>query len=351
MSEPAMTRAVLAGGPASLTLTDAASTPQTIFLLDDSRLALDRVSSVITSALYGDGDEVGTDFMVKGSGTPMLYQPTTTARALFPFSTVSGSTLSILPQIGRSIFGTTFGAVTAGQTDCTALWASPNGDTFLVANYGISKPPDINLGTNKPIFGPIEIVGIISTAAGAAGFFDPNVANAYYTTGTAGFSYLALDTTHLGRGSYTATWAGKNITSSQTQDGFQITHEYKVEARQAYGGLTCDMILVSWRVMCKFIPVGGNATMANIQSDQAMGGLVGSLQGKRLGLSAADLTITTSNPSSYEFNPSVVIKGAMMKTAGFVFGNKPLRNGEIGFVSTWGAAGPGNSTPVLMTLT
>jgi hypothetical protein len=263
--------------------------------------------------------------------------------------------LSIVPQIGKSIFGSTFGALTSSSAaDATALWASPNGDTFLIANYGITKPPDLNLGTNKPIFGPIEIAGIISTASGAGGFFDPSVTNAYYTTATGvAFTPAALDTTSLGRGSYTATWAGKTITSSQTQDGFQITHEYKVESRQALGGRTCDMILVSWRVMCKFIPVGANATMTNIQTDLASGGVVGSIQGARRGKLAAALTLTgPTTASGADKLVTVVLNNCVLKSAGFVFGNKPLRNGELGFVSTWGTAGPAGTTyPTLMTLT
>ena len=143
MLEAAMTRAVLAGGPASLTLTDVASTSETINLIDDASLVCDRVTSTVQSAIYGEGEEVGTDFMVKASGTPMLYQPTGSMMALFPFSTVSGSTLSIIPQIGLPVFGLTFGALTTTPgIDATAAWLSPNGDKIVVQNYGVTKPPD-----------------------------------------------------------------------------------------------------------------------------------------------------------------------------------------------------------------
>jgi hypothetical protein len=237
-------------------------------------------------------------------------------------------------------------------------------------NYGITKPPDLNLGTNKPILGPIEVTGIIATSAGAGGFFDPSIANSYYTTAVGqSFAPPAIDTTSLGRGSYTLTWgAGTGVyalSSSQTQDGFTVTHEYKVEARQTLGGLTTDIILTSWRVMVKFIPAGANATMLTIQNALLAGGAGGlgssknQLQGGRLGQVAADVTLTGASGtylSQTDLTPVIVLKNASLKTAGFVFGNKPLRNGELGFVTTWGSTGPaGGATaanaPVLMTLT
>lgn len=344
----AMTRALLAGGPAALTLNG-----KNIFLLDDAKLAIDDVTSVVTSALYGDGDEVDTDLIVKGSGTPMLYDIAggATMQVLFPFSTVTAKTLSIIPTVGQSIFGMSLSTGLGTGTDVTGVWLSPNGDKFTLANVAVTKPPDLQLGTNKPIFGAIEVSGIISTASATGGFFDPSAANAYYTT-LPGQTYTAqaLDTTSLGRGSYTAAWAGKNITSSQTQDGFTISHEIKLESRQAYGGRTCDMILASYRVMCKCIPVGVNATMMNIQNDIAIGGFTGSVQGRRRGALAANLTLTGASGAG-DHSPVVVINNASLKTAGFVFGNKPLRNGEIGWVSTWGTTGPAGTTyPVLMTM-
>ena len=346
---PQMTRALLAGGPASLTLNG-----KTIFLLDDSRLAIDRVTSVITSALYGDGDEVGTDLVVKGSGTPMLYDiaGAGTMQALFPFSTVAANVLSIVPTVGQSIFGMSLSTGIGTATEVPAVWLSPNGDKITLINSAVTKPPDLQLGTNKPIFGAIEISGIISaTVAAASGYFNPLIAGAYYTTLT-GQTYTApaLDTTSLGRGSYTAAWAGNTLTSFQTQEGFTITHELKLAVRQAYGGLTCDIVLESYRVMCKCIPVGSATTMLAIQTAQLIGGAVGSVQGQRLGQAASNLTLTGASGGT-DHSPVVTINNASLKTAGFVFGAKPLRNGEIGWVSTWGTAGPAGTTyPVLMTM-
>ena len=50
--------------------------------------------------------------------------------------------------------------------------------------------------------------------------------------------------------------------------------------------------------------------------------------GAKLSSAAADLVITGAQ------TVSVTVKNAALKTAGFVFGGKALRNGEIGFVST-----------------
>ena len=314
-----------------------------IFLLDDSKLAIEPAYSAITSAIYGEGDDIQTDLIVKGSGTPMLYDVagSATMQSLFPFSTVSSHILSIIPSVGQSIFGMSLSTGLGTGTDVTAIWLSTNEDQFTLTNCAVTKPPDLNLGTNKPIFGPIEISGIISTAAGAGGFFDPSQSGAYYTTATSQiYTGTAMDSTSLGRGSYTAAWNGKTFTSFQTQDGFQVTHEMKLESRQAYGGLTCDMILSSYRVMCKCIPVGPAATMLNIQNAQGAGGNTGFMQGRRMGLQAANLALSCT---SAEHSPTITLTNAVQRTAGFVFGNKPLRNGEIGFVSTWGTGGPGNT--------
>ncbi len=50
--------------------------------------------------------------------------------------------------------------------------------------------------------------------------------------------------------------------------------------------------------------------------------------GAKLSAKAADLVITGAQ------TVSVTVKNAALKTAGFVFAGKALRNGEIGFVST-----------------
>jgi hypothetical protein len=81
-------------------------------------------------------------------------------------------------------------------------------------------------------------------------------------------------------------------------------------------------------------------TMGNIDAALlAQGGAA--LHGARLSSTAADLVITGAQ------TVSVTVKNAALKTAGFVFGGRALRNGEIGFVSTINASS-GTATAALV---
>ena len=90
--------------------------------------------------------------------------------------------------------------------------------------------------------------------------------------------------------------------------------------------------------------------MANIDAAlRAQGSLK---QGQQLNVAASatpdaaapDLVITGALTSSV-----VTIKRAAMKTAGFMFGGKPLRQGEVGWVGTlsFGAGGQPNASLIL----
>jgi hypothetical protein len=68
-------------------------------------------------------------------------------------------------------------------------------------------------------------------------------------------------------------------------------------------------------------------TMGNIDAGLLAQGSAAT-HGARLSALSADLVITGAN------SVSVTVKNAALKTAGFVFGGKPLRNGEAGWVST-----------------
>jgi hypothetical protein len=359
-----MKRSFLASGPASVSITQSGASAVVLHLIDDAKLGMDRATVPVTSAVYGDGDEVTTDLVVKATGTPMLYDNYVGGALplLFPFSSVANGVISIIPLIGQSVMGMTAAGATS-DTDVTAAWQSPNNDIFTLGNVGITKPPDIVLSANKPILGSVEISGLIKSSAvqGTFANLDPSATNAWYTTSTGSYGYPTPTTKNLARGIWTAAWAAASLTNFQTQDGFTITHEFKIEPRKIYGDLTFDFILTSWRVMCKCTPISSaqsasSATMAIIQAAQQFGGSAGSIQGQRLSsnTSTSDLIISaqTESPTS-GYQPVITIKNAALKTAGFVFGAKPLRIGEIGFVSTWGSGGPvtgGSGFPPLMTL-
>jgi hypothetical protein len=91
-------------------------------------------------------------------------------------------------------------------------------------------------------------------------------------------------------------------------------------------GRTVDMKITSYRAMAKCMPA--EPTMAQI--DAALG-----VQGQmKHGALLSSNTATADLVITGQVSVSVTVKNAALKTAGFVFGGKPLRNGEVGFVST-----------------
>lgn len=99
------------------------------------------------------------------------------------------------------------------------------------------------------------------------------------------------------------------------------------------------MKITSYRAMAKCMPA--EPTMGNVDGALLAQGAAAE-HGAKLSTTAADLVITGSQ------TVSVTVKNAALKTAGFVFGGKALRNGEIGFVSTINvSSGTGTAALVL----
>jgi hypothetical protein len=287
-------RSLLAGGPAYVNFNGV-----NIPLSDDSRLEVAPVTSVISAALYGDIDEAYTDLIVKGSGTPLTYD---SLSVLWPY---------LQPTIGQRIFG---------NADVPFAWRSNNGDIVTVRAGAITKMPDLVLSVDKPMVGALELSGVVGNG------LDPSSANSYYTilTGQA-FAAPAITAANIPRQKYTAAWGAlAGFTAFQAQDAWTISHELKL-APVKIQGQTVDMKITSYRAMAKCMP--SEPTMAQIDA-QLMAQGASAVHGAKLSSLSADLVITGAQ------TVSVTVKNAALKTAGFVFGGKPLRQGELGWVST-----------------
>jgi hypothetical protein len=302
-----ISRALLAGGPAYVNFNGV-----NIPLGEDSRLEIAPVNSVVSAALYGEMDEVYTDLVVKGTGTPLTYDNLAT---LWPY---------LQPTIGGRIFG---------NTDAPLQWVSNNGDVIVVRAAAVTKMPDLILGVEKPGIGAVEFSGVVGNG------LDPSASNSYYTMETGQtFSAPALAAAKIPRQKYTASWgSAAGFVNFQAQEAWTITHELKL-APVKIQGRTADMKVTSYRAMAKCMPA--EPTMANIDAALLAQGAAAA-HGARLSSTAADLVITGAQ------TVSVTVKNAALKTAGFVFGGKALRNGEIGFVSTINASS-GTATAALV---
>jgi hypothetical protein len=302
-----ISRALLAGGPAYVSF-NGANVP----LGEDSRLEITPVNSMVSGALYGEMDEVYTDLVVRGTGTPLTYENLT---VLWPY---------LQPVIGQRIFG---------NTDTPFAWLSNNGDLITVRAGAVTRMPDLILSVDSPAIGAMEFSGVVGNG------MDPSAGNSYYTIQTGqGFSAPAVAAGKIPRQAYTAAWGSfSGFTSFQAQDGWRVTHELKL-APVKIQGRTVDMKIVSYRAMAKCMPA--EATMANIDAALLAQGSAAA-HGARLSGLSADLVITGAT------SVSVTVKNAALKTAGFVFGGKPLRNGEVGCVSTINVS-TGVATPALV---
>lgn len=281
----------------------------------DCSLEMTPTTSILSSALYGKFDEIPTDLLVKFSGTPRYYD-TAAISTMFPYT---GS----FPVPGTFYGG---GNVAAGIN-------SINGDQIILNNAIIGRMPDLILGAEKVILGPMEIWGLIQSGQ------NPTNTAAYYTYNAAGGSYSfsypsAPGTAAIGQQEYTAALGTvSGLTSFQAQETWTVSHELEW-APVRVQGRTRAFRLLSYRALARCKPADATMTAllaclglqgANANPGTRLSALARAANG---GASFPSLSITGTS------NVNVTLGNAALKTAGFQFGSKPLRQGEIGFVTT-----------------
>jgi hypothetical protein len=224
-----------------------------------------------------------------------------------------------------------------GSTDVACAFNSNNGDTLSLTSAIVGKMPDFMLGVGPPVLGEMEFWGVIGNSS------DPSSLTAYFSKST-GNSYsnpAVPETAVIGNQEFTATWGSvSGFTSFQAQDRWSVSHELDLQP-VVIQGRTRAFRLVSYRAMAKCKPLG--PTMAQIdaalyaQGSGAAGGYRGSSNGANLVISgSSNMTITVGN--------------AFMVGEGFVFGSKPLRNGEVGWVSSLSVGSGGAPSQAALTL-
>ena len=253
-----ISRSTLTRGPAY-----AAFNGATYQFAGDSKIEIVPATQVVRAAIYGKIDETVSDLAVKCTGSPLTW---TSLPILFPYLT---------PTVGQRLYG---------NADLPLVWASSNGDVITLANAAITRMPDLILGVERDILGPVEFTGLIANGA------DPENANSYYTISTGqDFAAPALDVTKLTRQHYSATWGSfAGFASFQSQDTWTISHELELSPVKIQGR-TVDQIVLSYRCLAKCKPA--EPTMSNIDAALEMQGS-GAKQGRRLSAASADLVIT-----------------------------------------------------------
>jgi hypothetical protein len=230
------------------------------------------------------------------------------------------------------------GTVYPGASDAPLELFSNNKDTLTVASALVGKMPELELGVAGAALGTMEFWGVIANST------DPTTANSYYTMATAGsYSNPAVPgTAVLGQQEFSAAWGSvAGFASFQAQEKWTISHELKLEP-VVIQGRTRAFKLASYRCMAKCKPLG--PTWAQIDAALAAQGS-GAGGGTLLSAGGANLVITGSS------SMTITLGNAALKSAGYVFGGKALRYGELGWVSTLGAATSNDgSTGAMLTL-
>lgn len=328
-------RTSLIRGPGYLTF-NTATTPSTttnlIQFADDAKAVFAPTNDDLVVSTQGAIDKTRRNRMVKLSGAPVAYCPSQSAMLAWLFAQCNA-----LPVIGASL---------CGATDTPVLFLAQNGDQLVIYNACVPKPPDLTLDIGKNILGPLEIHGLIRNT------YDPETASAFYAK-TPGVSYSApvlLQAGDLiGRQRYYGNWtagntasAGTNFTNFQGKEGITISFEADWQPEDIQG-MTVDYKLgdKGLRAMAKLIPVGPAG--ADIEACLQFQG-AGSKHGSRLSANTAmgDCVFTG------QIGGSFTIKNAVLETAGYVFGGKPLRVGEIGLVGTFNMTATPSTGGVLL---
>ena len=224
----------------------------------------------------------------------------------------------------------------AGAADAAAKIWTPDGRLYTFPHAAITKHPDIHLGANKPMFGPMQLTNIQATgiAMGTAGAFHTVTETGATDPGG------AFVTSDIERGAWYGAWGtvagfgGDGGAALEAEDGFTITSSIKYSPLKVQG-LTRAYKLDEVYFMVKCRPYGPThteiTTMTGINSGRVLGNYLPSTN-------AASLVLTGPN------GKTVTMPNADLVGAGFDFGGTKLGSDEIGFISgmtfTTGAAQP-----------
>lgn len=303
----ALNRSLLTRGPAIVTYGG-----NTFYTNADILSRFGPVWNPVNTSMYGQVDKVLSDRVYK---LPLrLWGAWESLSVLFPSYAMS-------PQVGASIFGAT-------ATPLVIL--ARNGDQVTYANAKITKLANLFLGVDSDLFAAeVEFTCIIGNSSGST-MFDPEDANAYYTTATGqSYSDAAFAKTNYKRVRFTGAWGSiDGFSAVIPQRGFQIRWELDVRPLTCDGLGTVDFTIGEnvLQGSCKCIPI--QPTIAELEAQVAAQGVpFGSL----LSANVADLTLTGNGGS-----PLVVLKNAGITEHGYVFGIEPLRQGEITWTTTRG---------------
>lgn len=216
-----------------------------------------------------------------------------------------------------------------GAADVSAAVWTPDGRGYLFAQAAVTKHPDLHLGPDKALFGPMEFTCLVDRdlALGATSSL------VTVTESSAADPGGQMTMTDFARGRWTGVWGteagfggAEGDVAIEAEDEWIITADVKYAVVKA-AKLTRAMVLQSVDFMARVVPYGPTHTQI-LTALGLVGGATAASLGARWAVSdGADLVLTGPN------SKTITLKNCHPVGAGFRFGGSRLGTGEIGFVT------------------
>jgi len=274
------------------------------------------------------------DQIVKVTTTP--FDSWALLPALFPPYLGIG-TAGALTTSGKLLIGTrphdfaggTLGASVINATAQTTVYGL-DGRLFTIARTAITKHPNIKLGVGMPLFGGIEITGLVpvANAIGPSSGLIAVSNDPQNSGGSAGTNNFVSGTTpSYGVPDFVnGHWTGAlgsltGFTALDAEDGWDITVDAKYSPLTVQKR-TCHYKLDGVEIVCKARLTGPSQTQINAQVlAHTLGGV----------LTGTPDNLVLNGPSGKSITLYDV--EVFMEGSGFEFGGNKLSNGETAFVS------------------
>lgn len=258
---------------------------------------------------------------------------------LTPFGDWAALPLLYPAYIGVTTTGGT-GAVVCGKDPHTVSEVpvtiyTIDGRSYTFNRAAVTGHPDIHLGVDKPLFGPMKFtcLGSLAKARSEADFLMPTSNPIVESSATD--NSPALDQANFIRTNWIGAWgAVTGFTAIEAEDEWTIMFNATYSSVKCQG-LTRKMILTNIAIGARVRPVGPTHTELIGQLDEmAVGASYPAGTTKDLVLTGGSKTIT--------------LKNCGVAGAGFEFGSSRLGTGELMFVASQLTTTPGTVDPLLI---
>jgi hypothetical protein len=212
-----------------------------------------------------------------------------------------------------------------GAADSPARIYTPDGRLYTFPHCAITRHPDLHLGANQPLFGPMQLTNIIATgvAMGSAGAFHSVTESGASDPGG------AFSTGDVDRGAWYGAWGtaagfgGDGGAALEAEDGFTLKTVVK------YSPLAVQKLVRAYKLDEVWFMIQGRLYgPTHTQITAATGINNNRLPGNYIPTgNAADLILSGPN------GKTVTLKNADAAGAGFHFGGTKLGTDDVGFVS------------------